>query len=132
MFGISPSDNSLVAFLPTKPAADVLVAQYFAAVHPIAQALHRPSFERLYRRFWASVHNGVETAASIEAVMMAVMMSSAISMTEDTLLAAFGVGKSDMVNSLRVGCEQALSRARFLRSSKVETLQALVIYLVRL
>ncbi len=64
--------------------------------------------------------------------MMAVMMSSAISMTEDTLLATFGVGKSDMVNSLRVGCEQALSRARFLRSSKVETLQALVIYLVRL
>lgn len=131
LFGLGPGQSSLLDYLPTKAAADILVRQYFLAVHPVARAVHRPSFEATYRRFWAEIRAGVEPPASTQALVFAAMLSGAVSMNEGASLNEFGLAQESMVDTLRVGCEQALARAKFLKSTKMETLQALVMYLVR-
>ena len=47
-FGQGGQVASLIDFLPSRLVADRLIKQYFIAVHPIAQILHWPTFEREY------------------------------------------------------------------------------------
>lgn len=54
-FGQGGQQASLIDFLPSRLAADRLVKQYFQAVHPIAQIVHRPTFEEEYDTFWDEV-----------------------------------------------------------------------------
>jgi hypothetical protein len=51
-------------------------------------------------------------------------------MHEDAILMEFVVPKMDLVNNFKVGTEMALGRANVTRSTKVETLQAFVMYMV--
>jgi len=51
---------SLNDYLPSRSAADLLIKQYFAAVHPIARIVHRPTFEKEYETFWDEVSLGIE------------------------------------------------------------------------
>lgn len=127
----SPSTRApLMKYMPSRSAADKLVNQYWAAVYCIARVLHRPSFERRYSRFWDQISSGVEPPTSFEALLLAIMLSAAISMSEEDTLKNFEMGKPEVVNNLRQGTEAALSKAHFLRSTKLETLQAFVAYLV--
>ncbi|KAI9795791.1 MAG: hypothetical protein M1833_006812 [Piccolia ochrophora] len=129
-FGACNPRASLMDFLPSKSAADRLVDQYFLAVHPLARTVHKPSFELSYESFWTKVTVGIEPAASTQAVFFAAMFSGAVSMSEETILRDFGVGKQNLVDNFRLGAETALLKANFLRSTKVETLQAFVMYLI--
>lgn len=109
---------------------DKLIRHYWVAVHVIARTVHRPSFERQYEVFWANVKVGLEPRNSFQAVLFAAMLSSVVSMPEQKVLAEFGVDKKSLVDNFREGTEAALARANFLRTSKLETLQAFVMYLV--
>jgi hypothetical protein len=130
-FGAAPTHQStLMHFLPSRGAADRLVQQYFYAVHPICKVLHRPSFEKEYENFWDDVNLSIEPPGSAQAVVFAVMFSGVVSMHEETVLRDFGVSKESVVDNFRLGTETALGRANFLRTTKVETLQAFVMYLV--
>ena len=44
-------NTSLIDYLPSKNAADQLVAQYFHAVHPVARIVHKQTFESQYALF---------------------------------------------------------------------------------
>jgi hypothetical protein len=129
-FAPEPSKLALIQFLPARATADRLLAQYWDAVHVLAKCLHRPSFERQYATFWDDIGRGVEPPASFQAVVLAIFMSAAISLPEETVLTQYAVGKAVLVDNFRQGCETSLARANFLRSSKLETLQAFVMYLV--
>jgi len=122
--------TSLMAHLPSRVLADKLMTHYWEAVHVIARTLHRPSFQRHYETFWANINNGIEPRISFQAVVFAALFSSVISMTEARVLTEYGVDKQDLVNNFKRGTEAALARANFLRTTKLETLQALVMYLV--
>ncbi|KAF2738219.1 fungal-specific transcription factor domain-containing protein [Polyplosphaeria fusca] len=124
--------TSLMTYLPAKALTDKLIDHYWLAVHVIARTVHRPSFERKYERFWNDVHSGVEPRVSFQAVVLAALLSSVISMSEEKLLADFGVDKNGLVDNFRQGTESALARANFLRTTKLETLQAFVMYLIPL
>lgn len=130
LFGVGDGQTSLLDYLPTRTASDILIRQYFVAVHAVARVVHRPSFDAVYHRFWADLRAGIEPPASAQALVFAAMLSGAVSMTEAASLDDFGVGKDSMLANLRVGCEQALARAHFLRSVKLETLQAFVVYMI--
>lgn len=119
-----------MSHLPAKVLVDKLIAHYWIAVHPIAKAVHRPSFERQYERFWYNLNVGIEPRASFQAVVFAALLSSIISMPEDKVLTEFAVDKQSLVDNFREGTEAALSRANFLRTTKLETLQAFAMYLV--
>lgn len=119
-----------MAHLPSRPLVDKLIMHYWKAVHLIARTLHRPSFERQYEKFWVSIDAGIEPRASFQAVVLAALLNSAVSMPEHKVLTELGVDKSSLIENFRRGTEAALSRANFLRATKLETLQAFVMYLV--
>lgn len=109
---------------------DKLIAHYWEAVHVVAKAVHRPSFERQLENFWSNVTAGIEPRLSFQAVVFAALLSSIVSMPESRVTAEFGVDKHSLVDNFRSGTESALARANFLRTTKLETLQAFVMYLV--
>ncbi|KAF2278453.1 uncharacterized protein EI97DRAFT_431673 [Westerdykella ornata] len=124
--------TSLTTYLPSQGLVDRLMDHYWKAVHVIARTVHRPSFERHYDRFWTDIAAGVEPRASFQAVLFAALLSSVISMSEEKLHADFGVAKTDFVENFKLGTEAALARANFLRTTKLETIQAFVMYLIPL
>jgi hypothetical protein len=122
--------TSLMTFLPARSMVDKLIAHYWQAVHGVAKAVHRPSFERQLHKFWSDVSTGIEPRLSFQAVVFAALLSSIVSMPEHRVIAEFGVEKHGLVDNFRSGTESALARANFLRTTKLETLQAFVMYLV--
>jgi hypothetical protein len=131
-FGTGNTQGSLIDFLPSRLAADRLIKQYFDCVHPICQILHRPTFEKEYETFWDEVTLGIEPPNSVQTVVFAAMFSGVVSMDEGNVYRDFGVSKGSLLNNFKMGTETALSRASFLRTTKIETLQAFVMYLVSL
>lgn len=129
-FAPEPRRTSLMQYLPTKTTADKLLRHYWEAVHVIARTVHRPSFERQYETFWRNISMGIEPRVSFQAVVLATMFSAVMSMSEEKVLTDYGVTKQELVENFRQGTETALSRANFLRTTKLETLQAFVMYLV--
>ncbi|OBT89176.1 hypothetical protein VE02_01698 [Pseudogymnoascus sp. 03VT05] len=132
VFGHAGNGSSLIDYLPTRLAADRLVKQYFTVVHPVAQLLHYPSFEKEYENFWEDISLGIEPPTSLQAIVFAAMFSGAVSMSEMVILRDFGVPKDRLIDNFKSGTETALSKSHFLRTTKVETLQAFVMYLIPL
>jgi hypothetical protein len=130
VFGDVGSKRSLLNFLPAKAAADILARNYFDNVHFIARVVHWPSFQLHYDNFWTSVLAGLEPPAWQQSLVLAVLFSAVASMAEQDVTAIFARPKSTILGNFQTGTEVALSKAQFLRASKLETLQALVIYLV--
>jgi len=122
--------RSLINFLPTKAAADKLVRNYYDNVHFLARVVHWPSFQVQYENFWTSVLAGLEPHAWQQAIVLAVLFSAVASMTEGDVAALFGRPKRTILGNFQTGTEVCLSKAQFLRATKIETLQALVIYLI--
>ncbi len=129
-FASNQHGTSLIDFLPSKQAADRLLQQYWYAVHPIARCVHRPSFQRRYNLFWDEVTLGIEPVGSLQAVVFAAMFSGVVSMPEERIMQDFGVAKKDLVDNFLQGTETALVRANLLRTTRTETIQAFVMYMV--
>jgi hypothetical protein len=124
--------TSLMTYLPSKNLVDKLMANYWKAVHLISHTVHRPTFERHYDAFWRHVASGIEPRMSFQAVLFAALLGSIISMSKEMVATEFGVEKQQLVDNFQQGTEAALAKANFLRTTKLETLQAFVMYLVRL
>lgn len=129
-FSSGNASASLIDFLPSRTVADRLLDQYCACVHPMCRLVHRPSFERRYHTFWDDVQMGIEPANSLQAVVFAAMFSGVVSMPEEAILLEFGVSKKDLVDNFQMGTETALGRANIIRTTKIETLQAFIMYMV--
>lgn len=129
-FGQVLQSPSLLTFLPSRSAGDRLLEHYFAAVHPIARCAHRPSLEAQYESFWEEATAGYEPRASVQAVVFAAWFSAAVAMDENTINREFGFTKGNLVENMKIGAEVALSKANFLRTTRIETIQAFVMYMV--
>jgi hypothetical protein len=130
LFGDVGSKRSLLNFLPAKSAADLLVRSYFDNVHYIARVVHWPSFQLHYDNFWTSVLAGLEPPAWQQALVLSILFSAVASMPEQEVTLIFARPQSTILGNFQTGTEVALSKAQFLRATKIETLQALVIYLI--
>lgn len=120
-----------MTYLPGKPLADKLIDNYWRSVHILARTVHRPSFERSYGALWRDVSIGSEPRVSFQAVLFAALLGSTISMPAEKIQSELGCSKESLVQNFKEGTESALARANFIRTTKVETLQAFVMYLVR-
>ncbi|KUJ22253.1 uncharacterized protein LY89DRAFT_704043 [Mollisia scopiformis] len=130
--GTSSQATSLIDFLPSQLAADRLIKQYFTCVHPICQVVHRPTFEKEYDVFWDEVSLGIEPPNTVQTIVFAALFAGVVSMDESAVIREFGVAKASLVDNFKLGTETALSRANFLRTTKIEILQAFVMYLIPL
>ncbi len=117
-------------FLPEEAHGDRLMLRYFEAVHPVARCVHRPSFELLYCSFRNDVREYFEPRVPVQAAVFAAWFSAAISLDEGDAQREYGMSKGDLVNKFRIGTEIALARARCGKTTRLETLQAFVMYLV--
>ncbi|ORY03418.1 hypothetical protein BCR34DRAFT_455776, partial [Clohesyomyces aquaticus] len=124
--------SSLMTYLPSKVLADKLIDHYWRAVHVVARAVYRPSFEQNYDEFWRQISMGIEPRVSFQAVVLAVLLSSVVSMSKEKVMNEFSVSKDSLVENFKQGTETALARANFLRTTKLETIQAFVIFLIPL
>lgn len=130
-FGQVVEQPSILAFLPHRTTADRLMRQYFSAVHPIAPCCHRPTLESTYANFWDEINANFEPRPSMQAVIFAALFSGAVSMDENEIYRELGgFPKGNWMASLKMGTETALSKANFLRTTKVETMQAFIMYMV--
>lgn len=120
----------MLQLLPTPEMGNRLIHRYFEAVHPIARCVHRPSFEAMYQSFWDCISENVEPRAPIQAVVFAAWFSAAVSLDEIRAQHEYGYAKTQIVLSMRIATEAALSRAKFLSTTSVDTLQAFVMYMV--
>lgn len=125
-------NTSLLDYLPSKNAADQLISQYFLAVHYMCRAVHRPTFEAQYTLFWGQIATGSEPAPSAQAIIFAAMLSASVSFDETQITQRFGTSKAALIDSLRSGTEMALAKANFLRTTRVDVMQAFVMYLIPL
>lgn len=130
IFGDVGNRRSLIDFLPTKDVADTLVTKYYERVHFLCRVLHWPQFQLLYDNFWTTVLAGYEPQASGQAVVLAVLFSATASMPENDVVSIFNRTFKAVLANFQKGAEVSLSRAQFLRTTKMETLQAFVIYLI--
>jgi hypothetical protein len=128
-FGLTVDTPSLEHLLLPRLTTDRLIQHYFLAVHPIARAVHRQSFEADYQSFWDEVYRNYEPRPSLQAVVFAAMFSAAVSMDEP-MINQFGFTKVALIDRLKLGTETALSKASFLRTTRVETMQAFIMYMV--
>ncbi|KAI1872517.1 hypothetical protein JX265_005397 [Neoarthrinium moseri] len=132
-FGQVVEQPSLLSFLPHRAAADRLMRRYFISVHPIAPCSHRPTLEGTYATFWEEITSGYEPRPSSQAIVFAAMFSGAVSMDESEIFGELGgYSKSNWTASLKMGTETALGKANFLRTTKVETMQAFIMYMLPL
>jgi len=134
-FGQLPNTGNgstpITDLLPHKAGADRLMRQYFDAVHVIAPCTHRPSLEVAYTLFWAEVDMNFEPRPSTQALIFAALLSAVVSMDEVAVCSELGYTKKQWIAVLKLGTESALSKANFLRTTRIETLQAFVMYMVR-
>jgi hypothetical protein len=130
VFGDVGSKKNLMDFLPSKVAADSLLDQYLKSVHYVYRVVHWPSFQVQYDNFWTNVLLGIEPAASVQALVFAVMFSAVASMDDLDVVSSFSRPKRAVLTNFQTGTEVALCKAHFLRSTKIEVIQALVIYLI--
>jgi hypothetical protein len=116
--------------LPTKMEAEALFHRYMEAVSPLAHVLHIPSFKQLFDRFWLNVEMGSANQNSCTALILAVCMAAAASVSPLQAKSQFGITKEDLFLRLQKTTERALLRANWAKTSNIRTLQALTIYLV--
>ncbi|KAK3671464.1 hypothetical protein LTR78_008742 [Recurvomyces mirabilis] len=125
-------NTSMLDYLPSQTASDQLIARYFAAVHPVCRAVHRQTFEAQYSLFWGQVNSRSEPARAIQAVMFAAMFSAAVSLDDVQAARTFGTSRAALIDSFRSATEMALAKANFLRTTRVDVMQAFVMYLIPL
>ena len=130
IFGDVGRRRNLVEYLPTKEVADMLITTYHENVHFLARVVHWPSFQLQYDNFWISILSGLEPPPSQQAIVLAIMFNAVASMEEEALTAIFGRPKSKVIANFQQGTEVALSKAQVLRTTKIETVQAFVAYLI--
>lgn len=106
--------------------------RYWYACHPICRIIYRPLFEQRYSLMWAQISINEEPSSSFVALTLAALLSAAISSPEATILEEYNIAHNQLVDRIKTSAEMVLFKANFLRTSKLETLQAFVLYLVKM
>jgi hypothetical protein len=128
-FGQVGQSPPFISLLPQRDVADRLLERYWVAAHPIARCVHRPSFEQQYASFWGNVSYNYEPPASVQALVFAAWFTAAVSLDE-VAAQQYGYTKQHLVDHMKIGTEAALAKANFLRTTRVDTMQAFIMYLV--
>jgi hypothetical protein len=115
--------------LPTKFEAEVLYQQYFNAVDPLADIIHKPSFFH-HGRFWEISPAGFKITDADVALILCMCFAATVSMDALQIQGHFGLSKRITVDRFKAA-ELALKRAHFMIISKMKVLQAFTMYMVR-
>ncbi|KAL4885738.1 hypothetical protein BJY04DRAFT_116565 [Aspergillus karnatakaensis] len=135
MMGPLPETRSKPTnFLPPRATCDNLLRQYWIAVHPVARILHRPTFALQYESLWECLEEAHENAlkipAYLSAIVYCVLFSAAVSMDDEQVRKKCECDRFQLVSGLQLATETALRQAQLLISTRLETLQAFIAYML--
>jgi hypothetical protein len=102
---------------------------YLNNVNPLLKISHVPTLQNQIVKASADL---AEVDESFEALMFAIYAISVTSMPNDEVEAAFGDSKNALLARYHAASQQALINAKFMSSTELTTLQALLLYLVSL
>lgn len=100
---------------------------YLDNVNPLFKVTHTPT---LQSRIIEAASKVADVDATLEALMFGIYCMSALSLTKEECQSIFGTSQDDLLLKYRFGCQQALMKCQFLRSSDRDCLTALFLYLV--
>jgi len=130
VFGDAGNKRNIIDFLPTKAASDLLMKRYYINCHFLARVVHWPTFQIQYETFWNSILSGIEPPASLQALVFAMCFSATASMSYSEVDSVLQQPYRQVLVSFQQATEVALGKAHFLRTTKFDTLQALIMYLI--
>lgn len=127
LFGLHKTGIELYSLRPDPVQIFRLWQIYLDNVNPLLKVTHAPS---LQRRIIEAASNIATISPTLEALMFGIYCMAIQSLVGDDVHAQFGSSKEELLTRYQYGCQQALSRCRFLRSSDCDCLTALYLYLV--
>ncbi|KAJ8132353.1 hypothetical protein O1611_g1268 [Lasiodiplodia mahajangana] len=95
-------------------------------IDPFIKVLHVPSISKAIKEAKGKFS---QMARGMEALMFAISLAAVTSLREDEVEENFGEDRQTLLARLRLGTEQALSRAGVLNTTDISTVQAFIIYL---
>jgi len=130
LFATGKNSEANDMILPYRFEAEILYQQYLKSVDPIAHILHIPSFKRMFDSFWDTVDGQRPNSGPRTALVLAMCMSAAASMSSLQTMSQFGVSQESLYAHLKMSSEASFKKYNCLSSSSIQCLQALTIYLV--
>lgn len=100
---------------------------YLENVDPLLKVTHTPS---LQGRIIEAASDVLNIDPILEALMFSLYCMAILSLTMEDCQSIFGSSKEDILERYQFGCQQALLRCGFLRTSDRDCLTALYLYLV--
>jgi hypothetical protein len=127
LFG-SPKTNVDISSLHPEQAQIFRLWQiYLENVNPLLKVTHTPT---LQARIIDATSDIASISPSLEALMFSIYCVSIQSLVEDECRTLFRLRRKDLLTNYQSGCQQALLKCGFLRSSDRDCLTALYLYLV--
>ena len=123
-------DINLGNMHPTRLQADLLCNIYFRNSDPFIKLVHKTRFIFDLEQFRQGV---LDHSARFEALLFAIYGLATMSMSHEYITTHFsGETRINLLSRFQMATELALTRLNFLRSHTLVTLQAFLLYLVRL
>ena len=128
LLSTSPKFVDLSGFHPPVQVLETMRGVFLDRVDPITKILHFPTF-------WSSLRNGVESPKdipnSLQALIFVFYFVTVSSLENNECQSLFKEQLSVVCARYKFAAHQALMNARVLKSSKLVTLQAFSLFLVR-
>jgi hypothetical protein len=100
---------------------------FTSRVNPLTKVIHVPTLQPYFAEATSGAQN---LPKNVEALLFAIYTLATVSMSPEECITILGYSKEVALNRFSAGVRHALHRVGFLKTYDLETLQALVIYLV--
>lgn len=112
---------------PSPERMKILRALYFRNVDPLLKILHRPTIDKMFDIFIVNPDDH-PLSKPFEALFFAIYFAAVTSLSPENCRNFLGEDRTTLSARYRRSVEIALSKADYLSSSSLETLQALMLY----
>ncbi|KAE9364190.1 hypothetical protein N431DRAFT_354338 [Stipitochalara longipes BDJ] len=116
----------LLAAMPQRPAVDLLVSRYFNSNSPALPIIHRPAFQRNYRKFWADPEEIPVIFLGLLYSIMIVATMADLGLTEDSPVDH--AKTIEAIQAFRECCIQCMVLSKYTKPGPY-TLETLFIYM---
>ncbi|EXJ54929.1 uncharacterized protein A1O5_12840 [Cladophialophora psammophila CBS 110553] len=127
VLGVTPYPTQTSSLHPSPDHMFKLWQIFLTNVNPLAKIVHQPTLQRTLED---AIQDIDHIPRGLEALMFAIYGAAVLSMRDGECEANFGESRASLQSRYRLGIRRALTKARFMATSDIVVLQALVIYLL--
>lgn len=128
VLGVTSSPMATFNLHPSNDHILKLWQIFLANFNPLTKLVHQPTLQRAIEEAITEMDH---IPRGLEAMMFAIYCAAILTIRDSECQAVFRESRSTLQSRYRLGVRRALTRAKFMATSDLIVLQALVIYLVR-